>query len=132
MEFVRMTAKQFREMLQPQKTNKYNAVKTEMGGVIFDSKKEANRYRELELLERAGKIKNLQRQVRFVLQEGFVANDGKYVRPISYIADCLYEKNGKKYVEDVKGDATKKIEVYRLKKKLFQYKYKDYIFVEFN
>lgn len=130
MEFVRMTSKQFREMLQPQKTNKYNAVKTEVDDTVFDSKKEATRYWQLVLLEKEGKVKNLQRQVRFVLQDSFINNEKQKVRPIFYIADFCYERNGVKIVEDVKSPATR-TQVYKVKKKLFQYKYPEYKFVEF-
>ena len=125
-----MSAKQFREMLQPQKTNKYNAIKTETDGIVFDSKKEATRYYSLMLLAKEGKIKNLQRQVRFVLQDEFVNNDKQKVRPIFYIADFCYERNGKKIVEDVKSPATR-TQVYIIKKKLFQFRYPEYKFVEF-
>lgn len=130
MEFVRMTAKQFREMLQPQKINKYNAVKTEVDDTVFDSKKEATRYWQLVLLEKEGKVKNLQRQVRFVLQDSFINNEKQKVRPIFYIADFCYERNGVKIVEDVKSPATR-TQVYKVKKKLFQYRYPEYKFVEF-
>ena len=51
--------------------SKYNARKTEIDGIKFDSAKEAARYAELKLLRDAGKIKDLQLQVPFVLQEGF-------------------------------------------------------------
>lgn len=130
MEFLKMSAKQFREMLQPQKTNKYNAVKTETDGIVFDSKKEATRYWQLVLLAKEGKVKNLQRQVRFVLQEGFINNEKQKVRPIFYFADFCYERNGVKIVEDVKSPATR-TQVYKVKKKLFQYRYPEYKFVEF-
>lgn len=130
MEFLRMSAKQFRDMLQPQKTNKYNAVKTEVDDIVFDSKKEATRYYSLMLLAKEGKIKNLQRQVRFILQDEFVNNDKQKVRPIFYIADFCYERNGVKIVEDVKSPATR-TQVYKVKKKMFQYKYPEYKFVEF-
>ena len=106
---------------------KYHAIKTEYKGVIYDSKKEAHRSYELDILERAGKIKNLERQKRFILQESFVAFDGKRIRPISYVADFYYEKNGKKIVEDTKGFRT---EVYLIKKKLFLAKFPDIIFIE--
>lgn len=108
--------------------NKYGAKKTEYKGVIYDSKKECLRAVQLDLLERSGKIKNLQRQVKFVLQDRFVNNEKKIIRPIYYFADFCYEKNGIKYAEDVKGMKT---EVYRIKKKLFQYRYPEYKFVEY-
>ena len=51
--------------------SKYRAKKTAYKGAIYDSAKEAKRAAELELLQRAGKIKNLRRQVKFTLQEKF-------------------------------------------------------------
>lgn len=110
--------------------NKYNAKKTEYKGILYDSKWEANRAYELEMLQRAGQIKDLQRQVRFILQEDYINNKGQKIRPISYIADFVYTtKSGKKVVEDTKSPATKTAE-YRIKKKLFEYKYRDYDFIE--
>lgn len=131
MQFLSMTAKQYREMVGGVKENKYHAVKAESDGVVFDSTKEMRRYKELARMEACGMIKDLQRQVRFILQEGFISRDGKEIRPISYIADyCYIDKHGNKYIEDCKSVATKKIEVYRLKKKMMLYKYPEYIFVE--
>lgn len=110
--------------------NKYHAKKTEYKGILYDSKFEAQRAYELDMLQRAGKITNLQRQVRFILQEEYINNKGQKIRPISYIADFVYsDKAGQKYVEDTKSPATKTAE-YRIKKKMFEYKYKDYLFIE--
>lgn len=125
MQFVTMTAKSFREMVKPK--SKYHAEKTVVNGVTYDSKKEGKRAIELEYLQRAGKIKNLQRQVRFILQEDYVNNEGKKVRPISYIADYVYEQDGKKIVEDCKGFRTTE---YKIKKKIFMYKFPEYKFIE--
>ena len=106
---------------------KYHAVKTEYKGIVYDSKWEANRAYQLDMLERSGHIKNLERQVRFILQEGYINREGKKVRPISYIADFCYEdKKGQKYVEDAKGMET---EVFKIKRKIFEYRYPEYIFV---
>ncbi len=94
---------------------KYHAKKTELDGITFDSKKEANRYAELKLLERSGAIHNLQRQVRYELIPA-QKKDGKTIeRACHYIADFVYEDNGKTVVEDVKGYRTKE---YVLKRKL--------------
>ena len=78
--------------------NKYNAKKTILDGMVFDSRREANRYAELKLLQRAGKIKNLRCQVPFEL---IPSQDGE--RAVKYIADFVYEENGNEIVEDVKG-----------------------------
>lgn len=94
---------------------KYHAKKTVLDGIIFDSRKEAARYAELKLLERSGAIHNLQRQVRYELIPA-QKKDGKTVeRACHYIADFVYEEDGKTVVEDVKGFRTKE---YILKRKL--------------
>lgn len=111
---------------QYEKKSKYNAVKTEVDGITFDSKIESKRYANLKLLERAGVIENLKLQPRFLLQEGFTYN-GHKERKIEYVADFQYDRNGQTVVEDVKGMKT---EVYKLKRKLFLYKYRDIVFRE--
>lgn len=93
--------------------NKYGAkkIKDPATGYVFDSKKEFYRWCELRLLERAGKITDLQRQVKFELipkQEG--------ERACTYVADFVYkDSNGKKIVEDAKGVRT---DAYRIKRKM--------------
>ena len=94
---------------------KYHATTTELDGITFDSKKEANRYAELKLLERSGAIHNLQRQVRYELIPAQKKNGKTVERACHYIADFVYEENGKTVVEDVKGYRTKE---YVLKRKL--------------
>lgn len=75
---------------------KYNSKKTVVDGQKFDSKKEANRYQELLLLEKAGVIKNLSRQVKFVLIPSQRDENGKVIeRECSYKADFKYEEDGK-------------------------------------
>lgn len=101
--------------------NKYKAKKTVINGITFDSKKEARRYSELKLLERAGKIKDLQLQPEFILLESFKNGDDKTVRSMKYIGDFKYtDEHGNTTIEDTKGVKT---EAYRLKKKLFEKKY---------
>ena len=98
--------------------SKYANEKAVAGGLQFDSRKEARRYQELRLLERAGEIQNLQRQVKFELlpSQRF---DGKVIeRPVNYIADFTYTENGKLVVEDTKGFRTKE---YILKRKMMLY-----------
>lgn len=93
------------------KKSKYGAVKTEIDGIMFDSKHEAKRYQELRLLEQAGEIANLRLQVPFEL-----IPKSKYGMPIRYIADFTYnDLNGQLIVEDAKGVKTP---VYRLKRRL--------------
>ena len=99
--------------------NKYKNQKTQMDMYVFDSAKEAQRYRELKLLERAGEISNLELQPRFLLQESFKKN-GKIYRKIEYIADFKYIEKDKTIIEDVKGLQT---DVFKIKHKLFEKKY---------
>lgn len=101
--------------------SKYNSKKTVVDGQKFDSEKEANRYQELLLLKRVGAIKNLNRQVKFVLIPSQRDENGKVVeRECSYKADFTYEEGIKTVVEDVKGYRTKE---YIIKRKLLLYKY---------
>ena len=96
--------------------SKYKAKKTEIDGIVFDSKKEAKRYQELILLERAGVISDLQRQVKFVLIPVQRINGKVVERECSYIADFVYkDKEGNTIVEDTKGVKTKD---YIIKRKL--------------
>ena len=92
---------------------KYYSKKITVDGITFHSKKEYNRYYELLILQRAGIINNLQRQVKFEL---IPKQDGE--RKCEYIADFVYEENGKRIVEDTKGFKTKD---YIIKRKLMQY-----------
>jgi hypothetical protein len=113
--------------------NKYQAKKTYANGMVFDSIKEADRYFSLYVLQRAGKIKNLRRQVKFEHlptqyetfprysdKTGKRLTDGKRAieKGCTYIADFVYEENGKTIVEDTKGFKT---EAYKIKKKMMLY-----------
>ena len=100
---------------------KYFSKKVEVDGIKFDSKREANYYIKLKELENEGKIKDLELQKNYLLQEKFKLGN-KTRREITYRADFTYvtTEDDKLHVVDVKGYRT---EVYRLKKKLFEYKY---------
>ena len=103
--------------------SKYNSRKTVVDGIVFDSKKEATRYIELRKKLENGEITDLKLQVPFELVPSFAIEiDGKKRkrRNRRYIADFVYCENGQKVVEDVKG---RKTDIYKLKKKLFEYKY---------
>ena len=107
--------------------NKYFNKKVTINGEQFDSKKEARRYQELLLLQRAGKISGLRRQVKFVLIPT-QRIDGKVVeREVSYVADFVYQnlETGKPVVEDSKGMRTKD---YIIKRKLMLRMYNVRIF----
>ena len=94
---------------------KYHNTKVFVDGHTFDSKKEAKRYYELRLLEKAGEISDLQLQVKFVLIPS-QRIDGKLVeRECAYKADFVYQENGKTIIEDTKGFKTKD---YVIKRKL--------------
>lgn len=113
--------------------NKYHNKKvTSYDGIQHDSKKEARRWCELKLLEKAGKISELQRQVEFELipaqyetyerfsKKGEKLADGMRLveRKCCYIADFVYTENGQRVVEDTKGVKTKD---YIIKRKLMLY-----------
>ena len=101
--------------------SKYNARKTIIDGITFDSKAEANYYTQLKLLQRAGEIVELELQPKFEIIPSFVDPAGKKVRATHYIADFRVKyKDGREEVIDVKGHKT---DVYRLKKKLFEQRY---------
>ena len=114
--------------------NKYGARKAKINGNIFDSRKEARRYTELRLLERAGKIKDLELQKPFELipAQYEAIPTGEYYKTgerkgqpkfknvciekaVTYKADFCYKVNGKLVVEDTKGFKTKE---YIIKRKL--------------
>ena len=98
---------------------KYNNKKIIVDGIKFDSKKEALRYKELKMLEKAGIISNLQRQVKYTLIPAqYERTDEVYTRgkdkgkpkkgriierECAYYADFVYLQNGNTIVEDVKG-----------------------------
>ena len=114
------------------KKSKYGARKSVVDGITFDSRKEANRWRELRLLERTGAIQDLRRQVKFILipaQHEFTnevykkgpnkgrRKKGKLLeRECAYIADFVYkDESGNIIVEDTKGIRTTE---YIIKRKL--------------
>jgi hypothetical protein len=76
--------------------HKYGAQPTVYDGIRFASKREAKRYLELKLMEKAGRISNLRRQVRYPL-----------VIETTYVADFVYDEKGEEIVEDVKGHRTR-------------------------
>ena len=114
---------------------KYNATKCLVDGIEFASKREANRYLKLRLLERAGEISDLRLQVDFELIPNQYRTEKRYgkngkplkdkevllERKVVYRADFVYtDKDGKTVVEDTKGFRTTE---YVLKRKMFLYKY---------
>ncbi len=94
---------------------KYRSERVQVDGIKFDSKREANRYAELKLLERAKEISHLMLQVTYPLRvEGMLIT--------KYRADFVYnDKGGAIVVEDAKGFRTP---AYKIKRKLMLALYK--------
>ena len=113
--------------------NKYGNKKIMVDGILFDSLREARRFRELKKLEKAGEIHDLERQVKFVLlpsqrgtpqidEKGKVKQGKVIERSITYRADFVYidTETGQKVVEDAKGVETKE---FIIKRKLMLWVY---------
>lgn len=114
--------------------NKYSNKKIKVGNEVFDSQKEYRRFCKLSLLQKAGAITDLQRQVKFVLiptqyetferygKNGKRLKDGQKCieKECSYYADFVYQENGKTIVEDTKSDPTRTKD-YIIKRKMMLY-----------
>lgn len=101
--------------------SKYHSRKITVGGITFDSKREAKRFQELYLQQRAGEISGLELQKRFELipaqyetfarygKKGQRLKDGQRCieKAVVYVADFTYQRNGEMVVEDSKGVRTK-------------------------
>ena len=100
--------------------SKYGNKRVTVDGIRFDSIREANRWQELKLMERAGAVRDLQRQVSFELIPSQRVN-GRQLKPIQYIADFSYlDERGNRVIEDSKGVQTP---VYRIKKRMLLWLY---------
>jgi hypothetical protein len=99
------------------KESKYHNKKVTVDGITFDSVKEAERWKTLRLMERAGEIVGLNRQVKIEL-----VPKSNLFRAVYYVADFVYfdKRTGKTVYEDVKGVRT---DVYKLKKKLLYWRH---------
>lgn len=111
--------------------NKYRNHKTIIDGIEFASRKEADRYRELKILETAGQISGLKCQEKFILipaqrepdivgVRGGIKKGKTIEKECAYIADFVYTEDGQTIVEDTKGFRTKD---YIIKRKLMLYFY---------
>lgn len=121
---TRWTEEQYMEYMgiKLPKKNKYKNRKVIVDGIQFDSQKEAEYYCRLKLLKQAGEIKDFGLQPRYELLPAFEKNGKKY-RAITYVADFVIVNNdGTTDVVDVKGVET---QVFKIKRKLFEYKYPD-------
>lgn len=103
---------------------KYKSTPTVVDGIKFSSKLESKRYEYLKELERENKISNLELQPAYLLQESF-RKEGELFRKVEYVADFRYYDNEKKkeVVEDVKSFITEKDGLFRIKRKLYEYRY---------
>ena len=97
-------------MAQEQTPRKYRNIKTEVDGITFDSRAEANRYRDLRVLLNVGEIRG------FDLQPSFLLPGGVRHRPDFIVCG----KDGVVWVEDVKGVET---QAFRLKRRLWERRY---------
>ena len=109
--------------------SKYHSKKISVDGETFDSKKEFRRWLELKMLENAGNISDLRRQVKFVLvpeireepvqgPRGGVKPGKILERPVCYVADFTYYEGSQLVIEDTKGVRT---DAYKIKRKLMLY-----------
>lgn len=96
--------------------NKYGAKATSVDGRRFDSKAEAKRYLQLKAMQQAGEIDGLELQVPFDLIPALDVG-GRKEKPVRYVADFRYRKDGQVVVEDTKSAPTKTKE-YTIKRKL--------------
>ena len=101
---------------------KYHNTKTVVGGIEYDSRKEACRGEELRLMERAGIISGLKRQGKYELIPPQKLNGRGVERAVNYVADFEYTKDGETIVEDVKSPATITKE-YIIKRKLMLWEF---------
>jgi hypothetical protein len=133
-------ANDLEELLGLTPENKYNVAakedRTYSDGTLFASKKEMERWDYLLKLQQAGEISDLQQQIPFVIFESFYTAQYGKVNEIVYVSDFVYTNisyrkglEGKSIVEDSKSGPTRTKE-YKIKRKLFLYKYPDYYFFE--
>lgn len=109
--------------------SKYRSRKTEVDGILFDSKKEAERYKTLSALQKEGKIDHLTPQKEFELLPSCRYEGMPMERAVKYRVDFYYydEELQRMVAEDVKGFRTKD---YIIKRKLFKYRFPDILFKE--
>lgn len=108
--------------------SKYNAIKTVIGNLKFDSKKEANYYLTLKAKRINGEIRSIKLQPEFLILRGFTLENGERIKGIKYVADFEVEyADGHKEIVDVKGLRT---DVYKMKKKMLLDMYPNINFIE--
>lgn len=99
------------QLLNKKKRLKYKNIRSTVDGIMFDSRKELKRWVLLKELEKQGHIANLKRQVAM----NIVVNK---VKVCKWVADFVYKENNNIVYEDVKSKFTRKLPIYRIKKKL--------------
>ena len=108
--------------------NKYGAKKIEIDGHVFLSKRESQYYLAYKDMLERGEIVKLELQPKFTIIPAFKNHDGKKCRPCHYTADFLLTMpDGSKKVVEVKGFRTRD---YMLRRKLFEWQYREYEFEE--
>jgi hypothetical protein len=108
--------------------NKYGAKKTVIDGHTFPSRREAEYYLLYKSMLQRKEIVNLELQPSFILIPRYVNKAGKKIRECKYTADfMLTYPSGRKVVVEVKGYRTRD---YQLRRKMFEYKYREYEFME--
>lgn len=104
-------------LIKGKRPTKYKNKKTVVDGITFDSMREARHWCKLKLMENAGEISGLRRQVSFEIIPPCTL-DGRRRPSTKYIADFVYtNKDGKEIVADAKGHKT---DVYEIKRKLMK------------
>jgi len=119
----RMTTAEFLTMNQ--KPSKYRAKKTEVDGITFDSRREANYYEQLKIMKRGGIISDFQVHPKYIIIDSYKCpTTGRKIAATTYSADFLVTyPDGREEVIDVKSEATRKKDAYRIKKKAFEQRY---------
>ena len=128
------------QMYRRKKGGRYNKTVVEVDNIKFDSKIEAARYSQLRILEKAGEIKQLELQPKFIIQQNCKIKLNDKVKTqlmIKYIADFKYIENGKIIVEDVKSKYTSSDAQYKIKRKMLVYQqeqhgfdvFREYIYI---
>ena len=108
--------------------NKYGAKKIEIDGHVFPSKRESEYYLVYKDMLERGEIVKLELQPRFTIIPAYTNHAGKKIRPCHYTADFLLTyPDGRKKVVEVKGFRTRD---YMLRRKLFEWQYREYEFEE--
>lgn len=127
---AKLSVEEVRRLSEQKKQNKYHAEKVETflddgTPYTFASRKEYKRYEYLLTLKRLGEISNLKLQVKYNLIPKQEMSDGTKLKPVSYVADFVYEtKDGKTVIEDVKGykdPQSAAYRVFRIKVKLMRF-----------